>query len=52
MLSELLLAIASDQVPLRPCRVEPRVVKRRRKNYQLLTKPRHEMVVSKSRRKK
>jgi hypothetical protein len=52
MLKELLHAIASDQVPLRPHRSEPRAVKRRRKNYQLLTKPRHEMVVSKSRRKK
>lgn len=52
LLKELLMLIASDPVPLRPWRSEPRAVKRRRKNYQLLTKPRHEMVVSKSRRQK
>jgi hypothetical protein len=52
MLGELLLAIAGDQVPLRPWRSEPRAVKRRPKSYQLLTKPRHKMVVSKSRRNK
>jgi hypothetical protein len=51
-LRELLRAIASDQVPLRPYRSEPRAVKRRPKSYQLLTRPRHEMVVSKSRRVK
>ena len=52
LLAELLRLIASDQVPLRPYRVEPRAVKRRPKSYQWLTKPRHEMVVSHSRRKK
>jgi hypothetical protein len=52
LLRELLLAIASDQVPLRPERSEPRAKKRRPKNYQLLTKPRHEMVIAKSRRNK
>ena len=52
MLKELLLAIAGDPVPLRPHRSEPRAVKRRPKSYQLLTKPRHEMAVSESRRKK
>jgi hypothetical protein len=52
LLKELLLLIASDQVPLRAYRAEPRAVKRRPKPYQLLTKPRHEMVVSASRRKK
>ena len=52
MLGELLKAIATDPVPLRPCRAEPRAVKRRPKTYQLLTKPRHKMVVSKSRRQK
>ena len=35
--------IASDLVPHRPEREEPRAKKRRLKNYQLLTKPRHEM---------
>jgi hypothetical protein len=52
MLDELLLAIAGDLVPLRPWRSEPRAVKRRPKSYQLLTKPRHKMVVSESRRNK
>lgn len=46
---ELLRIIASDQVPNRPDRSEPRVRKRRNKAYQNLTKPRHEMVVSPSR---
>ena len=41
--AELLMAVAKDPNPLRPGRSEPRVVKRRRKNYHLLTKPRHEM---------
>jgi hypothetical protein len=49
---DLLLALASDPVPLRPDRSEPRAVKRRPKVYQLLTKPRHHMLVSKSRRQK
>jgi len=49
---ELLRIIAADLVPLRPDRSEPRVRKRRPKNYQLLTKPRHEMVVSPSRNQK
>ena len=38
---ELLEAIASVQNPLRPERREPRAKKRRPKNYQLLTQPRH-----------
>lgn len=38
---ELLEAIASVQNPSRPRRIEPRAVKRRPKNYQMLTKPRH-----------
>jgi len=50
--ADLLLALASDPVPLRPDRVEPRAVKRRPKSYQLLTKPRHRMRVSASRRQK
>jgi hypothetical protein len=39
----LLRTIASDLVPLRPNRCEPRARKRRPKNYQFLTKPRHQM---------
>jgi hypothetical protein len=46
---ELLRVIAADIVPLRPNRSEPRVRKRRPKCYQMLTRPRHEMVVSPSR---
>lgn len=43
LVDEMLLAIARDLVPLRPDRVEPRVRKRRPKNYRLMTKPRKEM---------
>lgn len=43
LVDEMLLAIARDLVPHRPERAEPRVRKRRPKNYRLLTKPRHEM---------
>ena len=43
LIDEMLLAIARDPVPLRPDRSEPRVRKRRPKNYRLLTKPRHKM---------
>jgi hypothetical protein len=39
----LLRTIASDLVPLRPNRCEPRARKRRPKNYQLLTYPRRQM---------
>jgi hypothetical protein len=39
----LLRTIASDLVPWRPERSEPRARKRRPKDYQLLTKPRKEM---------
>jgi len=39
---ELLRIIAADQVPDRPNRYEPRVKKRRPKNYRLLTRPRHQ----------
>ncbi len=43
-LHELLLSwIARDRVPLRPNRAEPRVLKRRLKPYDLLTRPRAEM---------
>lgn len=41
--SQLLDDIASDIVPPRPGRYEPRVLKRRRDSYSLLTKPRAEM---------
>jgi hypothetical protein len=37
----LLEIVANDLVPLRPGRSEPRALKRRPKNYQLLTKHRH-----------
>ncbi|MEI6377515.1 MAG: hypothetical protein WCO97_10015, partial [bacterium] len=43
MVDEMLLAIARDPNPHRPGRSEPRVKKRRSKNYRLMTKPRHEM---------
>ena len=39
----LLRTLAQDLLPLRPNRSEPRAVKRRPKNYHLLTKPRHLM---------
>jgi hypothetical protein len=38
---DLLLNLARDLVPYRPNRLEPRVVKRRPKNFGWLTKPRH-----------
>ena len=43
MVDDMLLAIARDPNPLRPGRSEPRVRKRRPKNYRLMTKPRREM---------
>jgi hypothetical protein len=43
LLAQLLLTIALDLLPLRPNRSEPRAKKRRPKNYQLLTRPRHKM---------
>lgn len=42
-ITALLLSIAGDPVPDRPGRREPRVVKRRPKNYQRLTQPRAQM---------
>lgn len=39
----LLKWIAGDILPYRPGRIEPRAVKRRPKEYDLLNKPRHEM---------
>lgn len=49
LISNLYEGIASNTVPLRPGRTEPRAVKRRRKNHRLMTRPRHEMVVPKHR---
>lgn len=46
---ELLRIIVADRVPDRPNRSEPRARKRRPKCYQMLTRPRHQMVVSASR---
>lgn len=43
-------SIAADLVLERPDRSEPRAVKRRPKNFRLLTKPRHEMIVERSRK--
>jgi hypothetical protein len=43
LIAQLLLTISLDLVPLRPNRSEPRAKKRRPKNYQLLTRPRHKM---------
>jgi hypothetical protein len=45
LLDSLLATIASDLLPKRPGRAEPRAKKRRPKNYHLLTKPRRQMVV-------
>ena len=45
MLGELLTAISFEEVPYRPGRVEPRVRKRRPKNYSLMTRPRHELKI-------
>jgi hypothetical protein len=42
LIDQMLATIARDPVPARPGRSEPRARKRRAKNYQLLTKPRHE----------
>lgn len=49
---DMLCALAADLVPERPNRSEPRAVKRRPKVFQQLSCPRHEMIVSKSRRNK
>jgi len=50
MIRTLFRILAEDPVPHRPNRSEPRVKKRRPKNYQLMSKPRPEMAVSASRR--
>ena len=41
--------IAADLLPHRPNRSEPRAVKRRPKNFRLMTRPRHQMVVERCR---
>jgi hypothetical protein len=46
---QFLARLAADTVPIRPGRHEPRALKRRHKNYQYLTKPRHRFRVSPSR---
>jgi hypothetical protein len=43
LINALLWVIATDQVPLRPNRREPRAVKRRPKAFPLLNQPRHRM---------
>lgn len=43
-------SIANDRLLDRPDRSEPRAVKRRPKNFRLLTKPRHEMIVERNRK--
>ena len=43
-------SIADDQLLERPGRSEPRAVKRRPKNFRLLTQPRHQMVVERNRK--
>lgn len=43
LIAQMLALIAGDPVPERPGRSEPRARKRRGKNYQLLTRPRHKM---------
>ena len=42
--------VAGDPLLVRPERSEPRAVKRRPKNFRLLTKPRHQMVVERCRK--
>jgi hypothetical protein len=42
--------VAGDPLLVRPERSEPRAVKRRPKNFRLLTKPRHQMIVERSRK--
>ncbi|MDH3468063.1 MAG: IS4 family transposase [Gammaproteobacteria bacterium] len=39
--NEFLILVGQKQVGHRPCRVEPRTLKRRRKPYSMLNKPRH-----------
>ena len=48
LFNHLLQIIAADTVPYRPERSEPRVRKRRPKNYRLMTRPRHQNTTPKS----
>lgn len=48
LFDHLLQIIAQDTVPDRPHRSEPRVRKRRPKNYRLMTRPRHQNTLRKS----
>ncbi len=48
----LYMTIVQDLLPERPNRSEPRVVKRRKKGFRLMTKPRHKMKVEVSRKQK
>ena len=48
LFNHLLQIIAEDVVPHRPRRSEPRVRKRRPKNYRLMTRPRHQTLPGKS----
>lgn len=50
MIGHFYQTVAADPLILRPERSEPRAVKRRPKNYRLMTKPRHEMVVEPNRK--
>ncbi|MEP6956569.1 MAG: IS4/IS5 family transposase, partial [Chthoniobacterales bacterium] len=43
LIEQMLTAIARDPLPDRPDRSEPRAKKRRPRNYQLLTQPRHQI---------
>lgn len=52
VLAAMFALCAADLLPLRPGRSEPRVLKRRPKPYQYLTRPRRQMVVSPSRNDK
>ena len=51
LIDVLLYYIAQQIVPLRPNRIEPRAIKRRPRNYQMLTKPRHEFIEIRHRNK-
>ena len=52
IIDEMLSIIATEKVPLRPGRVEPRAMKKRPKCFQYLTSPRHVFKASKSRKRK
>ncbi len=45
LFDQLMQIIAEDTVPYRPERSEPRVRKRRPKNYRLMTRPRHQKIL-------